>query len=423
MIADPLPADEPREVYRLGVDERLSVKVLAWSETERRFDIWPAVSGEYRIQADGMILVPLAGQIVAAGLTTAELSAQIGKALQSSLGSLEPPAAAVEVVEYRPFYIVGDVAQPGAFPARPGLLVAQAVALAGGTGSAFDPGAQDSRTVLNDTEGLRSVLLDLARFNARKARLEAERNDISSADEIAFPTNLYHPDGADALTALITEEKAVFDARAQAFQLQASTLTDLQALLRTEITNLQARLKGQGEQVRLAREALDSVATLAERGLAANAPLANAQRQLIETEGRELDMQTGLYRAQQQEKEATRDMIELQTQRQTQVTSELQQTNARIEALNGRRALLRQFLEDAGAQVDTPLMPESIITYDVLREGATESVPVEATARVGPGDIVTVTRVLLEQSVEPPVPSPASETATPASDSESGAPG
>ena len=411
MIADPLPADEPREVYRLGVDERLSVKVLAWSETERRFDIWPAVSGEYRIQADGMILVPLAGQIVAAGLTTAELSAQIGKALQSSLGSLEPPAAAVEVVEYRPFYIVGDVAQPGAFPARPGLLVAQAVALAGGTGSAFDPGAQDSRTVLNDTEGLRSVLLDLARFNARKARLEAERNDISSADEIAFPTNLYHPDGADALTALITEEKAVFDARAQAFQLQASTLTDLQALLRTEITNLQARLKGQGEQVRLAREALDSVATLAERGLAANAPLANAQRQLIETEGRELDMQTGLYRAQQQEKEATRDMLELQT------------TNARIEALNGRRALLRQFLEDAGAQVDTPLMPESIITYDVLREGATESVPVEATARVGPGDSVTVTRVLLEQSVEPPAPSPASETATPASNSESGAPG
>lgn len=390
----PLRAEDAAPVYRLGLDEQLSVRILAWNDTQREYMIWSAASGDYRIQADGTVLIPIAGQIQAAGLTTVELSDKIAAALQAKLRLVEPLATTVEIVNYRPFYILGDVAQPGAYPARPGLTVAQAVALAGGLGAGV--GAVAPRTILSDSENLNSTSMDIVRSRVRKARIQAELDNVQSSDEIAFPDDLRHPDGDKALADLIAEEKAVFASRIAAHELQVSAVDDLQALLRTEIENLQARMAGQKEQVRLARESLQNVETLFEKGLTSNNALADSQRRLIETEGRELDMQNTLYRARQQLAEATRDLVKLQTSRETQAMSDMQQVNAGIEKLESRRTLVQQFLADAGAQIDPALSVEDTTSYELLKEGASEPQAVAATFRIAPGDILTVIRTIGE---------------------------
>jgi polysaccharide export outer membrane protein len=88
------------------------------------------VSGLYTIDGGGMVSIPLAGRIRAAGLTPAELEQSIRQHLTGSI--LTDPHVNVQVAIYGPIYIRGEVKQPGQFPYVPGLTVGDAVALAGG---------------------------------------------------------------------------------------------------------------------------------------------------------------------------------------------------------------------------------------------------------------------------------------------------
>ena len=90
----------------------------------------PELTGEYAIDGGGQMSYPLIGQIRAGGLTAAELEKDlIGKL---SPGYLKDPSVSVEVLTYRPFYIVGEVRTPGSYPFVNGMTVLNAVALAGG---------------------------------------------------------------------------------------------------------------------------------------------------------------------------------------------------------------------------------------------------------------------------------------------------
>lgn len=90
----------------------------------------PDMSGQFLIGADGMIALPLVGNINAQGVSVRELESRIQDALRPDF--LKNPAVNVEVLNYRPFYILGEVDKPGSFPYVSGMRVVNAVALAGG---------------------------------------------------------------------------------------------------------------------------------------------------------------------------------------------------------------------------------------------------------------------------------------------------
>src|ERR1700675_710829 len=81
---------------------------------------------------EGKVSLPLIGELSAAGKTPGELASAIGDALKARIGLVEPPDVSVEVVHFRPFYILGDIEKPGEYAFRPGLTVLQAVSIAGG---------------------------------------------------------------------------------------------------------------------------------------------------------------------------------------------------------------------------------------------------------------------------------------------------
>ena len=72
--------------------------------------------------------LPLAGSVKAAGLTPPELEG----ALAVRFKSLRNPKVTVEVLTFRPFFVLGEVQKPGEYPYRPGLNVLSAMAIAGG---------------------------------------------------------------------------------------------------------------------------------------------------------------------------------------------------------------------------------------------------------------------------------------------------
>ncbi len=106
--------------YRLGSGDRVRVTVYGQ----------PELTGEYAVDGGGQMSYPLVGQLRAGGLTAQELEqALIGKL---SPNYLKNPSISVEVLTYRPFYIVGEVRSPGSYPFVSGMSVLNAVALAGG---------------------------------------------------------------------------------------------------------------------------------------------------------------------------------------------------------------------------------------------------------------------------------------------------
>ena len=90
-----------------------------------------SLTGNYVIDPSGYVSLPLAGSIKAAGLTPEQLQRDLEKQFSSKY--LTNPKVTVEVVEFRPFYILGEVEKPGAYPYTGGLTVLSAIAIAGGT--------------------------------------------------------------------------------------------------------------------------------------------------------------------------------------------------------------------------------------------------------------------------------------------------
>jgi protein involved in polysaccharide export with SLBB domain len=107
--------------YALGSGDRLRITVFG--ETD--------LSGEFEVDGSGKISMPLVGQFTAAGLTTVRLESAISDLLKRGDYVLNPRVSA-EVINYRPFYVFGEVNTSGEYPYTSNLTVVKAVATAGG---------------------------------------------------------------------------------------------------------------------------------------------------------------------------------------------------------------------------------------------------------------------------------------------------
>ena len=102
----------------------------------------PGLSTTYRVDDSGAIAMPLVGAVPARGLTTTVLSQRVASALAA--GFMRNPNVAVEVAEYRPFFIQGAVGASGQYPYVYGMTVRAAISSAGGFS---DTASRDSATL------------------------------------------------------------------------------------------------------------------------------------------------------------------------------------------------------------------------------------------------------------------------------------
>jgi protein involved in polysaccharide export with SLBB domain len=109
------------EEYRLGTGDVISIRVYGGEEDLRLERI--------RLDHSGVVSMPF-GQFGALGRTTHEVEAAIMQSVQGRL--LRNPRVWVNIDEYRPFFVEGQVGRPGAYPYQPGLNVRKAVTIAGG---------------------------------------------------------------------------------------------------------------------------------------------------------------------------------------------------------------------------------------------------------------------------------------------------
>jgi protein involved in polysaccharide export with SLBB domain len=106
--------------YRLGAGDLISISV--YDEAD--------LSLEVRIGLSGQISYPLLGDVVVSGLTPKLLEQKLTSGLKGPY--LVAPSVNVSIIEYRPFYVIGEVKKPGSYPFHPGLTVDKAISISGG---------------------------------------------------------------------------------------------------------------------------------------------------------------------------------------------------------------------------------------------------------------------------------------------------
>jgi protein involved in polysaccharide export with SLBB domain len=107
--------------YLLSVDDQISVSIF--NEPDLSIE-------NVKISTAGRISMPLIGQVNVKGLTVTALEDELVSLYLK--GYLKKPDVTVTITEYRPFYINGEVKQPGSYAYRKGLTVQKAVTMAGG---------------------------------------------------------------------------------------------------------------------------------------------------------------------------------------------------------------------------------------------------------------------------------------------------
>ncbi len=132
------------------------------------------LSGDYIVADTGFVALPLIGNIMAARTTTHQLEAAIRLKLQN--GYLHDPKVSIQLLNYRPFFIIGEVAKPGSYPYVDGMNVLNAVALAGGY------------TYRASTGGIRIIH---ASDPAKKEQNVEETAPVKPGDIIKVPERLF----------------------------------------------------------------------------------------------------------------------------------------------------------------------------------------------------------------------------------------
>ena len=377
--------------YRLGVMDKLRVRIGEWKSAEGAFRDWSAVSGDYSVGPDGTISVPFVGELPVNGKTTAEVASAIGEDLQQKLGLPDRPEASVELAEFRPIFVSGDVETPGRYPYDPQLTVLKALSIAGGLRrpESGQGGARDFITAQGNYTVMASQRDGLL---ARRARLEAES---AGKQQIDFPPEL---DKTAAGKKLMADEANLMQARQKRLRLQLESLDDLKQLLQSEIESLQKKITTQSRQVDLSREELKGLGDLAGKGLVVNQRVLSLEQTIAELESKLLDMDTAILRAKQDIAKATQDAISLQNDRDTEVASDLQQTESDLDAMNLKMGmysgLMTEALErapDAARNAVGNNAPE--ISYSIMRvssDGKAGEIAVDENTPVLPGDVVKV---------------------------------
>jgi exopolysaccharide production protein ExoF len=387
------PAGAGPAAYRLGPQDRLQIKVYDWRTGTGEAHDWPALNGEFVVGASGTLSLPLLGEVAAFDKTPAEVADYIADRLQSKVGLAQRPDASVEVVKYRPFYILGDVDKPGEYDYRPDLSVIQAVSTAGGLARLSDANLLGfERDALVSRGDLRTMDVERIGLLARQARLDAE---ITGTERVTFPAEVTGRSADPSVERTLREERLLFEAHRSADRSQSEALAQSKELLTRELASLSAKDASLGRQLDVTRKELDQISGLVSKGLAVLPRQLEIERSAAQFESSRLDIQLALLRAQQDLAKAESDRKTIENKRRSDALSEAAEVRAKLADLSERIETAQRLIYQTEVRAPAVIAeaaeqrpPVYLLTRKV--DGKPETRTVGESDPVQPGDIIRI---------------------------------
>ncbi|AOO81307.1 hypothetical protein BHK69_13295 [Bosea vaviloviae] len=387
--------------YRVAAQDRLKIKVSEWRPNSRELFEWSALSGEFAISASGMLSLPVVGTFSVDGKAPAEIAALISERLKGTAGLVNAPAAAVEIAQYRPIYVVGTVEKPGEYAFRPTMTALQAVAIAGGfQRMELALGRFERETIVAEGE-INVQQTQLLAMQVRRDRLLAEARKaeaITFSDDIRRSLN-------DGAAQAMREESALFASRRKAARSQGDLLQQMRSLLEEELRTLDAKAVTQQRQQDLVRRELNNINGLISKGLAVSPRQLAVEQNLAQSESQALDLMLATARAKQEISRIDRMLSDFENQREIDIGRELRETQLSLKQTDDRIIALRALIHES-----TALAPRlqnqqekqlARMRFSVQRRqgGTVNEIAIEETSPILPGDIVRVERASLQSII------------------------
>jgi polysaccharide biosynthesis/export protein ExoF len=384
-----LPQMAAADDYRLGSQDKLTIRIAEWQTVDGTFRDWSAVNGVYTVGPSGTLSVPFVGEMPASGKTTSEVAAAIADALQHKLALSDRPEASVEMAQFRPFYISGEVQTPGQYPYVPDLTVLKAISVAGGIRRNNDFGSQLGKDLVT-AKGNFDIFDDqYVRLIVRRARIDA---DMAGKPTFDVPAAVQSD---PRLPAIVADEMTILTSDQKALKLKLEALADLKGVLQAEIETLQKKIANQQKQVDLAQQQLTNIGPLAQKGLVANARLLSSQQSVTDLQGKILDYETAILTAKQAISKASQDAIDAQNTLSSNLAVDRQKTEADLNEAALRVSMQRGLMAEASdpaarAANDSDQQPSLLYALVRVVDGKPSEIAANETTPVLPGDVIKV---------------------------------
>ncbi len=381
------------EEFRFAIGDQLRVSIFEQLQSEIASPGVPALSlveraeftGDYVVQATGEIFLPIIGAVKAAHLPRADVEKSLVSAAASIVGG--NLRASVVVTERQPVYVTGPLPRAGSFRYTPGMLIAEAVALAGGgedTGNML----WQKVDIARERERMRKASFHLRRLLAELAVLEGERN----GSMIRVPARLLAVAGQEAPTFLKEAETARGLERSKL----AAELASLDKQVVANETTLRDMRKHKEQLAGVMVERTNRYNMLNARlvqGRSTENVMAQAKSELVEIETRWHELGTGISRSEVRLVELEGEQQRLRIGAEMDVDSRIRAAKSGIEDEEVTLATVGQLLRSLG---EKELETEQVLgyTYVIVRRtpSGPDQIHAELLTPLEPGDIVRVER-------------------------------
>lgn len=391
-VAAPAPAGVAFAVgdrIKLAFYERLAVEEDKWGRTSsalRGIVQRPEMSGEYAVQDDGTVSVPMIGSVAAAGRSPQQLTAALAETFEQFLG--HKGMVSIVALERAPIYVLGPVKNAGSYKYASGMTVLHAIAMAGG----LDRGSNDSWSKIETVREIQkrsSAAGALLKLIARHAVLKAERDGTAPK----VPLQLTEMVGATEAKILVDDQSArrkpIVTARNER---QRAVLGAVEAA-RHELA-LYGKTDSLDRLVKIRQERVDSTRGLVERNVLAKASLSQVEGELSDAEQRrhEAINQYGMVKQRIASMEA--DSLKVQSDLKNEVAVEIEALERQIadneREFNTSEGVLSS-LTGTGTQFVTSRQSGGP-SYQIVRRTPSGPVSIDASgmAVLQPGDLVNI---------------------------------
>jgi protein involved in polysaccharide export with SLBB domain len=359
-----------RPAFDMSHVERIRVRV--WGNQE--------LSGDYAIDPDFSLSFPRIGRIEIGNMTPADLEQMLAAKL-SGLARTDITVA-VEVAKFRPYFIMGQVAEAGAMEWKPGLKVIQAISLARGVmrSSTETAGVGSVHSVAN-----RQSKSQLTYTLAQLARLKAEREgtDIEAVTERISSLIKSTPEAdRTALTALVSRQNDMLSEQRDMMETQLIGLRREREAAQREVEAAETQKRAVLGQLDMTRSQIAAVESLKNKQLISNSRFFEQKSQLLSAEVRAAEANSMVERARARLSNVEQQLVMVPQQRRA-VLSE------RIDSLERDVAQLELA---SGTHLDGQQDDVLKLQYHIARESSAglQTIPATVFTEIMPGDVVIV---------------------------------
>lgn len=342
-----------------------------------------------KVGADGRIVLPGLDTIEVAGLDLDMVREQL-EAVLVARELIRDPVVSVEVVSYRPFYVGGAVASPGAIAYEPGLTVRHALILAGGLDRSDGPEMLTVADLVDLKAKYEAINFALAEVRSRAARLQAELEDNDAPDFSGIVAEAHATVGE---TSIMSIDADLFRDRMTERSENRDHLWQAVALVDLEIDVLSKQMRLQEEEMAVQNSQLENARALVEKGLMPVVRLQEQEREASRLSRDLLDTQAYAARARQNKQSNLHEISAVETKRRIDLRDAIRDALLDLTRIEAEKDVISAALVSAGIVVmnagsGAELEPQIVINRTA--NGATESIVAGMDAPVQPGDVLEV---------------------------------